>query len=629
MTIFRRNLTVYFSLFLFLNLFGGFVAAQKDRSIHDIQGEGNLSPFTEQIVRVSGIVTARIRSGFFLQTPDDKIDNNPKTSEGVFVFTKTEPPAQATIGNLVTMTGKVTEFRYKTDNGLMTTEISFFKDKDTITVDSKANPLPKPVAITIDDFKSNKVDQLERFEGMRVSIDALMAVSPTGGKVDEKKAISESDGLFYAVLKGIPRPFREVGLGYFDVIENRDELKKNHPKTPVFDENPESFRVDTAAQLGSQPVEVTSMAEVKGIVGVVHYDYKKYAILKDVDCKPIVSGLIKAKSLPPLTDGQFSIAAMNIERFFDDTDAPETQEPIVTPDAFQLRMTKISMAVRLYLQTPDVVATIETENLAALKRLAEKINADAVAAGKSDPKYDAFLAEGNDIGGIDSGFLVKTSRVKVIETKQFGKAEMYKRPDGKDELLNDRPPLMLRASIENLASGKPVTFTVIVNHLKSFRGIDDPKDGARVRLKKKLQAEFLAKLVNERQKNDPNEKILLVGDFNAFQFNDGLVDVIGTIKGSPTPADQLMVPTEDLVNPDLIDLVDFIDASQRYSYSFGGNAQTIDHFLLNPALKKNLLAFGFARLNADFPESYRGNINRVERFSDHDSAIGYFNLFEK
>ena len=121
------------------------------------------------------------------------------------------------------------------------------------------------------------------------------------------------------------------------------------------------------------------------------------------------------------------------------------------------------------MQSPDVIGVIEAEGLPALKRLASKLNADTVAAGKPDPKYEAFLTDGNDGRGIDNGFLVKTSRVKVIETKQFGKDDKYKNPNTKeDNFLNDRPPLMLRASINDSKTGQPFEFTVIVNHLKSF-----------------------------------------------------------------------------------------------------------------------------------------------------------------
>ena len=117
---------------------------------------------------------------------------------------------------------------------------------------------------------------------------------------------------------------------------------------------------------------------------------------------------------------------MNLENFFDDEDDPAIKEDIVTTEAFQNRLKKISAAIRVYLRMPDIIGAIEVENLSALKKLAEKINADAVAAKEENPKYEAFLIDGNDGRGIDVGFLVKTSRVKVVDVKQFGKDEKFK-----------------------------------------------------------------------------------------------------------------------------------------------------------------------------------------------------------
>jgi predicted extracellular nuclease len=344
-----------------------------------------------------------------------------------------------------------------------------------------------------------------------------------------------------------------------------------------------------------------------------------------------MSGLIKSLPLPAPNERQFSLAGMNLENFFDDADDPSIKEDIVTSETFQNRMKKISMAIREYMQMPDVIGTVEVENLAVLKKLAEKINADAALAKQPNPKYQAYLIDGNDGRGIDVGFLVKSSRVQVVDVKQFGKDEKFKNPNSKDEdTLNDRPPLMLQAAINDPKTNNPVAFTVIVNHLKSFLGIDDPKDGgARVRSKRGAQAEFLAKFVQERQKANPNEKIILLGDFNAFQFNDGIGDIIGVIKGTPAPKEQVLYASDDLVNPDLIDLVDLIKPEQRYSYSFDGNAQVLDHIIINQAMKKNLVGFGYSRLNADFPEVYRNESNRVERYSDHDPAIAYFTFDEK
>ncbi len=626
---------IFTILFLSVLIFISDASAQKDRAIGEAQGEKNASPFEGQSVRLTGVVTARLKGGFFLQTPDEKTDGNPNTSEGIYVFTKSEPPGEAAIGNLISVTGTVEEFRPKAEPlSLPITEISMFKDRDTIKVISKGNALPKPVVLTVADFNKNLLDALEKYEGMRVQTDELTVVAPTGGRVDDKTAASESNGVFYAVLKGVPRPFREPGIELYDYIlltdKDKEKMKKDYPKIPIFDNNPERIRIESAAQLGAQTVDTTTFSTIKNMTGVLHYAYRAYAILTDVDSKHAVSGAVKAMPLPAPNERQFSVAGTNLENLFDDEDDPEIKEDIVTKEAFQKRLKKISLAVRDYMKTPDVVGIIEAENLVVLKKLADRINADAVAANQPNPKYEAYLIDGNDGRGIDSGFLVKSARVKVIEVKQLGKEDKFKNPNTKEEdNLNDRPPLTLRASIDDQKTGKPFEFTVIVNHLKSFLGVDDPKDGgARVRLKRRLQAEFLAKTVQERQTANPNERIILLGDFNAYQFNDGIGDTIGTVKGAPALKESVMNFSEDLVNPDMTNLVDLIKAEQRYSYSFDGNAQVLDHILVNQAMKKHIGGFGYARLNADFPETYRNDETRVERFSDHDAAIAYFKFDE-
>ncbi|MGB7201937.1 MAG: hypothetical protein WBD16_06675 [Pyrinomonadaceae bacterium] len=640
-------------IFAFVAVGVSAAVAQKDYPINAIQSNGNTSPRERDNVRVTGIVTARTKTGFFIQTPDDKIDSDPMTSEGIFVFTKTEPEGEAAVGNLITVTGTVEEFRLRTEQSNLTiTEVSMRRDRDTFKVLSKGNELPKPVTLASDDFKPNTIDQLEKYEGMRVAVAELTVVAPTGGRIDHKDEIVFSDGVFFGVLKGTPRPFREPGMEISDYLSStdKDRWKKEFPKLPIFDQNPETLRIDSNEQIVSKAIDlgpeaaklgitggvnysgtlnVTAKTEIKGITGVMHYGRGKYTIFIDPSPKPTVINTFKPVPLPQPAERQFSVAATNIETFVDDVDDPDLKEDVATPEALQKRLTKISMAMRDYLQLPDIVAVIEAENLNVLKRLAERVNADTIAAGKPNPKYEAYLFEGNDPRSIDCGFLVKTSRVSVAVAKQLGKDDKYTNPVTKNEdVLNDRTPIMIEARITDPKTNQPLAITVVANHLKSYRGIDDEKDGPNVRMKKRLQAEFLAKWVAERQKANPNERILLVGDFNAYQFSDGLVDVIGTIKGQPTAKDAVLLSSGDMVDPDLTALVDLIQADQRYSYSFDGNAQVLDHFLVNAPMKRHLAGYGYLRVNADFPAVFRSHANRVERFSDHDVAVGYFNLDE-
>jgi predicted extracellular nuclease len=625
---------IRFIIIAFVALFSAATAfAQREVPIAEIQGSKNESKLEGQSVRTIGVVTARHRNGFFIQTPDDKVDSDPNTSEGLYVFTgsRTEPPAEASVGSLVSVTGKVEEFRPRADPlTLSITEISM-TSPDGLKVISKTSPLPKPSALTSDLFKSRAVDQLERFEGMRVAVDELVVVGPTGGRVDIKNASAEGSGVFFGVVKGVERPFRKPGLDLGDIMfleqKDKDKIMAAAPKIQMFDANPERLRIDSGALLGAKELNAPSNVNIKGVTGVLHYGYRTNTILIDPEAKIEVSSSRKPVALPATTARQISIAGMNLENFFDDKDDPEIKEDVLTPEAFQRRLKKVSAAIRDYMAMPDVIGVVEAENLNALKQLAERINKDAIAAGKPDPKYDAFLVDGNDGRGIDNGFLVKTSRVQVLETKQFGKADKYKNPDtGEDNFLNDRPPLMIRVAVDDAKTGKPFEFTVVANHLKSFLGFTDPKQMANVRMKKKLQSEFLARWADERQKANPEERIMLLGDFNAFQFNDGVMDMIGTIKGKPAAKDSVLLASDDLVARDLIDLVDAIAVGQRYSYVYDGNAQVLDHIIINEPLRRHINGFGYVRVNADFPESMRNDDSRPERYSDHDPAVAYFSM---
>ena len=88
--------------------------------------------------------------------------------------------------------------------------------------------------------------------------------------------------------------------------------------------------------------------------------------------------------------------------------------------------------------------------------------------------------------------------------------------------------------------------------------------------------------------------------------------------------DAVMFASEDLVATDLVNIIDRMDPAQRYSYAFDGNAQVLDHFIVNQVFFKYLMDFRFARLNADFPGILKKESTRVEGFSDHDVTVGYF-----
>lgn len=588
-------------------------------AIHTIQGSGAGSTYTGQAVLTEGIVTAvRFNNGFFLQTPDHQVDLDPNTSEGIFVFTGTPAPAAAAVGNLVEVIGTVQEFRPSDDpNSPRSTEIV----APTVRFLAADQALPAAITLTaLDIDPAGGIGQLERFEHMRVHVDTLTVIAPTQGNVFEASATSNSNGVFFGVLPGVQRPFREPG------IQVPDPLPAEAPTTvPRFDANPERVRIDSDGQVGASRINVATGAMVTNLTGVLDYSFRSYTILPDPAMPPTAIGGVSAMPVRAPAPNEFTIATANIQRFFDTVNDSGVSDVALTPTAFDNRLSKLSLQIRQIMRTPDIVGVQEVENLSTLQAIAAKVNNDAMTAGDPNPQYEAHLIEGSDISGIDVGFLLKTPRVTFIDMVQLGADAMFINPtNSQPEFLNDRPSLALRATIAN--PGEVATpITVIVSHLRSLNGIDGPADGPRVRAKRRAQAECLAGEIQSRQ--IAGELVVSIGDYNAFGFNDGYVDVMGTIKGTPTPADQVTLASTDLVDPDLIDLAEVLPL-KPYSYVFDGSAQELDHVLVSQNLLPLWRGLQWGRSNADFPEIYRNDPTRPERLSDHDPLVAYFRLAE-
>lgn len=605
--------------------------------IHDIQGPGNSSPIVGSSVTTSGIVTGLKGNGFFIQEPDATVDADPATSEGIFVFTSSAPPAAAAIGNLVQVTGTISEFSPSQDPlQPPLTELT----SPTVLQLSTGNPLPAaiPLTATFPD-PAGPFDQLERVEGMRVSVASLTVVAPTAGNVSEANATATSRGDFFGVVTGVARPFREPGIQAPDPAP-----VGSIPPIPRWDTNPETIGVDSNGQTGTGVIDAGTGAVLTGLVGPLDYGFRRYTILPDLSAMIGVAGGPTATSVAAATESEFTTASFNMQRFFDTVNDPGIGEPVLTAGAFDTRLNKASIAIRNHLQMPDIIGVAEMENLTTLQSVAARISSDAIAAMQPDPLYQAYLVEGNDVGGIDVGFLVKTAivsgatpRVEVVSVVQESAGTLFVNPDTSTELLNDRPPLVLEAIIHH-PNGASFPVTVIANHLRSLNGADDLDAGSsgwatvgdRVRAKRQAQAEDLANIIQTRQTNDPVENIIVLGDFNAFDVNDGYGHSMGVIGGTPVPDNETAVPGDgvDLVNPDLSNLVGSLPAAERYSYTFDGQAQSLDHVLINGALTSATLARReeHARVNADFPETARNNAANGIRLSDHDPIVSFYQV---
>ena len=575
------------------------------------------STYATQTVTTSGIVIGVKSNGFYLEAKD--ADTNPVTPEGILVYTgSTKLPATIAVGNEVQVTGVINT--YPPTALTPGTEID---GPQTFTLLSTSNPLPAPVTITAAmDSPAGGVKQFSQFEGMRIAIGSLTTTSGTDASLNETTETNTSNGQFYGVVTGVPRPFREPGVAVTDTTYG--PLPAG---VPIWDSNPELLFIDSAA-FGGTPIDLTSNAMVTGITGVMDFSSGAPEILLDKTATPTVTGLMTAQSVPAQASNEFTVASFNMERFYNDVvdaDNPGSSAVTVTTAAYQRRLAKASLAIRDVLNMPDIIGTQEIENLAVLTDLANRISTDAQAAGQTDPVYAPYLFLANDGTAINTGFLVKTTRVNVVNVQQFGLATTFTSSTGAQAILNDRTPLVLHAGIKR-AGGADYPVTVISVHQRSLINIDDPTStGATVRLKREAQAEYLATLIQGYQA--AGEHVITVGDYNSFEFSDGFVDTIGVTKGTPVPASQVVTPpVAGLANPPLVDLVTLLPAPERQSYVETGSAQVLDHVLVTSDLVPTETRLVYAHMDSDFPLVYLNDATRPERVSDHDPAVAYFSV---
>ncbi len=592
-------------------------------TIAQIQGNGLESSHVDELVTTTGVVTAlKFNNGFFLQSTGADVDADPATSEAILVFTGSAPTVA--VGDRLSVTATVKEFTPGSNrNQLSITELV----SPTINVLSAGNPLPAAVVLTVADVNAgNAPATLERLEGMRVSVAEAWVVAGSEASINEANATASTNGVFHVVLPEVARPYREPGIGVLDVMPIPPG--KNPQR---FDTNQERLMVRSWGQVGSTPLAVDADTLVTNMIGVLDYSAGTWALTPDVGA---MIGVSSGKVPTAVSDAGFAdvtIGGFNLLRFFDEINDPGVGDAVLTPAALEKRLTKTSAAICDYLKAPDILGVVEVENLRVLSMLADRINSTCSRV----PAYEAYLEQGNDVGGINVGFLVSTrdigngvARVDALQVTQFGKDATITNPDNSTAILNDRPPLRLHAVVHQ-GNGASYPVTVIVNHLRSLNGVDDTSPGSsgwattgdRVRAKRAAQANYLAGLVESFQQNDPAEKIVLVGDFNAFEFNDGYVDVMGIIRGDEAPEDQVLTYVDSPITTPLVDgSVLIADPAERYSYVFAGSAQTLDHVVINEAL---LMGAGnavieHARINADFGVHHFGEVGTPLYVSDHD-----------
>ncbi len=425
-------------------------------------------------------------------------------------------------------------------------------------------PLPPAVNLAVG-TQLQAVSDYERFEGMLVDFKITIAQG------------ASSSGTTYAYPTP-SRPFREPGL-----------LPPGLPGLPMFDDNPELVRY-ASSDFGQTNYTLLNAGDKISGVGILLQNNSGYRLAPtrpvELTTRPVVQA-VRPRLADEVTVGSFNALRLS-----------------TAESNYATQLTKVVNYLAEVLQFPDVIGLQEVGGQQELEDLIFRLR-------QKDPvRGDYYGFVGSGVFNIRSATLVH-KRLPGASFQQLGTSELL----SIGGILHDRPPLL--ATIP-LPISPSVNLQVINLHLRSLNGIEDSNF---VRTKRYEQSQSVAQMVQTLR----NDNLLLIGDFNAFEFTDGYVDVMNQIIGRASLG--ALFPVVDIVQPPLELLSSTLPApAERYSYVFRGSAQTLDHCVANQLSGLSAMELHYGRGNADATSNFAGNTASLARSSDHDGFVLYLRL---
>ncbi len=553
--------------------------------IHMVQGNGTASPIIGEQVVIEGVVSASYQQndglgGFFIQEETLDMDNDPQTSEGVFVDNTS---LMVSAGNIVRVLGTVVE-----DNGqtvVNSQDIALCPGTDSISTASLSMPV-------------NDLLEFEQVEGMQVSFSQPLFVNEHFNLGRFGEVVLSSERKYQFTHNNPPSV-----AGYAAHLEalDRDQLTLDDGKSV---QNPETVIYPTPGLSANNSLRLGSSVTLSGIMseGFGSYRVQPTETLLFVDENP-------RPEAPSDLEGNFKVASFNVLNFFTRFDGRGADNQ----EEFDRQRDKLLAA--LIAIDADIVGLIELENneTESLVSLVSGLN-DQLGAGTY-----AFVNTGT-IGTdqIKNGLIYKPAT--VTPTGSFAILDSSVDPTFLD--TRNRPVLA-----QTFTTASNETLTVAVNHFKSkgsncnAQGDPDQNDGqgncSGVRT---AAAVALANWLETDPTQSGDEDFLILGDLNSYAMED---------------------PITALKGAGYVDLVDAFIGSQGYSYVFSGELGYLDYIMANQPLSDKVSDVLEWHVNADEPRVLDYNTEfksqaQIESFyaadefrnSDHDPIIVAFTFSE-
>ncbi|WP_176365257.1 ExeM/NucH family extracellular endonuclease [Pseudoalteromonas ulvae] len=558
--------------------------------IHTIQGLTDISPLDGQVVEVEAVVTADFQAdnqlkGFFIQALANNFDNDPMTSEGLFVYHQAD---DVNVGDLVRIRAKVKE-------AYNATQLSNVSDLAICgTATSEAVTVNLPV---------NNAADLEAYEGMRVVFTQPLVVADNYGlgRYGELKLATER--LYQSTQIALPGDAaKAVMADNARKIIVLDDGSTAQNSDPIAYPSPELDAYNTL-RLGDQ---------VTNIEGVMTYSFNQYRV-HPTSMPTFVTNNPRPETIELPEIGDLRIASFNVLNYFNGDGQGAgfpTSRGADSAQEFTRQRDKIITAI-LALDA-DVIGLMEMENdgfgeFSAIQDLVNGLNA---VAGAGTYAFVNFNAEQVGTDAIMSAMLYRTDRIAETGTAAFTTAVPFD--------YGNRPPMM--QSFTDIRHND--VFSVVVAHLRSkgscskaTDGDIDSGDGQGCWNATRVQAvnELSAWVATQPTAVDDADVIIL-GDMNAYALED------------PIFAYETNGYTnlKKLINGNTLD----------YSYVYQGLMGSLDHALASSSMAEKVTGIADWHINADEPiildynteyksDKHQASLyaNNAYRASDHDPIV--------
>ena len=587
-------------------------------------GVDDRSAYEGQIVTLQAIVTADFQdglfgsqgdlNGFYIQEEEIDYDFNDLSSEGIFIFDGSAPLVDVQIGDLVEVTGTVSEFFGQTQLSATLVQVI-----DTDQVVPTAVEVTFPTANIMQDSNGNYVANLEAYEGMLVNVAQDMTVTEMFNldRFGQYNVSADGQQLQFTQdnapdAAGFEQHKQDIAAG--TLVLDDGISSQNPDQLRIIDGNDGVLTADDSFRMGD------TIAAIEGVVGYSFGEFRVNAATGEyAQTNP-------REEAPVDTGGNFKVASLNVLNYFTTIDLSGVTTDIGldprgadSAEEFERQADKLVNAIVSI--DADVLGLIEIENdfagdSFAIKDIVDRVNTElgAVVYAFADPGQEF-------VGGdaIANGLIYKVDKaalsgeMAILETFE---GRNFLDPLGAGRDLNRAA---IAQTFEDLDTGQ--TLTVSVNHLKSkgsLSGLDaDAAQGdgqGNNNATRTEAADILADWLNSDPTGQGSENTLILGDLNAYAKED---------------------PLTALSDAGYTDLAAAELGDSAYSYVFDGQIGTLDYALANDALAASVVGVTEWHINSDEADALDYNLDfgrdstlydadTAARNSDHDPVIVSF-----